>query len=574
MNKTKKIFVMALICVMFVAVFPTFSNTSSAQNVVPTISSVKYGYNGYDGNGAIYLVKYGLPGSSSIPRVELSSLNSGISKNCYDWCGQTNRCWVNTSSQIALGINSPSDPVGNSSYIYSTCGLKLTLNPISMGHETFEAVGDAWDRVASIENSISISGFGKNNRILGKYYPKLNTGVNLSNCESSWGSNPTTKAYSQVVSYGIGLIPVLGQIYSATQLAYELKNDFGPTNSPTSQTSISCSDGTIYQTLGVDNGTFKHCYMYPGQNNYLSVTNATFCIPFQSLASGSNCNIAFGTQSIITNGGSTVCHIGASSSVSIPLEQSISICGYAFDGGKAAVNQNVCLVQTYNGINTGFQLTTNNMGFWHFYAEPGATYELTGQNLSNPGCSSSWDYSVFNIPSNNTSVANTGKAFRFGGEGTPAFELNTTNLNGHVSANGNPVTNAEVYMEINGQSESVLTNSAGYFTLYVPFKSSVTVSIYAPGYSFSAQTIDTSTQISVSLTFSCTSPPPSGGGGGGCVLYGTNITLAKGLTTQVQNLHKGEKILSYNTHTHKLFKDKVKQVIITHNVTSVIRIDN
>ena len=172
------------------------------------------------------------------------------------------------------------------------------------------------------------------------------------------------------------------------------------------------------------------------------------------------------------------------------------------------------------------------------------------------------------------SLANEGNFFVLPSSHFPTFELNTTNLNGHVYANGNPVTNAEVYMEINGQSESVLTNSAGYFTLYVPFNSSVTVSIYAPGYSFSAQTIDSSTQISVSLTFSYTSTPPSGGGGGGCVLYGTNITLVNGLTTQVQNLYKGEKILSYNTQTHKLFKDKVKQVIITHNVTSVIRIDN
>ena len=80
--------------------------------------------------------------------------------------------------------------------------------------------------------------------------------------------------------------------------------------------------------------------------------------------------------------------------------------------------------------------------------------------------------------------------------------------------------------------------------------------------------------ISDTLSFSYTTPTSGGGGGGGCVLYGTNITLANGSTVQVQNLYTGEKILSYNTNKDRFFTDKVKQIIITQNVTSIIRIDN
>ena len=405
------------------------------------------------------------------------------------------------------------------------------------------------------------------------YQGNFNNGVNLSMYENT-SISPCTSAALQAASYGLSFVPVLGPLYSTAALGYELSYDFGTAHPASRQCLINNGyPGTIYQDSQVILGTGT-INGNTGENHYLSVTQAEICIPLKSYTPYSSASITFGAKSLITTGGDQSCHIGANSSQTIDLKPAISVCGNVYNGPKGGsqyTNKNICLIQTYNGVSTGFQLTTNNNGFWHFFAEPGATYMLAG------GSTPSWGYSVLNIPSSDTSVANVGKDFQIPESGKN-FNINAVSLSGTVNANGNPVQNAGVEVLINSSIQYTTTNSNGQFNMLVPANSWVNVSISAGSYSYTVQSADVGSGTSFTMTFSYTTKSTSGGGGGGggggCVLYGTNITLANGLTTQVQNLYKGEKILSYNTHTHRLFKDKVKQIIITNNVTSVIRIDN
>ncbi len=596
MNRKKKLLAILLIAAMIGGIIPALSGTSSAQSSFPQVTSVKYGYNGYDGNGVIY--KLNSQFSCGLKATQLSSLYSNINSNNYKWCGQSDHCWVNTSCQVASGVRTPNDPMGNSSFYYAsdsapnnTGGGKLciNLNLMSLGQESYwKSYYDTCD-VNMIKNYISLSGFGTtasacSQNSNGKtpsatYHSPMSSGVNLSSGSIPWGSNPNQKAIGQIISTGVSMIPVVGEVYSIGKLAYELHNDFGP-SSPFSSTMTHGGNGNICQSLYVINGTVPTYGGY-STNHYISFTNASICIPTGDMNTGctTSCSIVIGSKSYFGMDGSYN-HVGASATMTIPLKPSILLVGSVGEGGNSGSvysNKHLCLVQTYDGVSTGFQITTNTGGDWEFYAQPGATYVLTGQNLSVPGCSGSWNYNLCNIPSSCTSINNVGKVVVVNPNHQRGyhFEVNVTDLNGYVKANGNPVENAEVYMEINGKSESVMTNSAGYFSLTVPWSSTVTVSIYRAGYNYNTQTISVDTMMSDTLSFSYTTSTSGGDvGGGGCVLFGTNITLANGSTVQVQNLYRGEKILSYNTNKDRFFTDKVKQIIITQNVTSIIRIDN
>ncbi len=570
----KKIIGILLACAMLGVVIPALSGNSGAQSAIPQLNAVYKGWNGYDGNGVVYMAQ-----QQNVFLDNLSSMYSSVSPESCQY-GENSNQVVSSSMQTILSPTNPSKAFNtltssyqnyflDSSSLHLECPIiGIHLNIVNIGSDRYLYCRDPADYklVSNMRDYVTTSGLSSNVSYLSSSYEShFNNGVNLSNNANC--ISPDTQAASQVAYYGLSLVPVIGQIYSTGELASELAKDFGPAQHASQQCTISTS-GTIYQNLQIINGTINGNV---GQNNYVSVTQAYIQIPLVSYASSSNAFITFGAKSLITTGGGQCCKIGASSSQTIYLKPAVSICGYVYNDGNQYQNQNVCLIQTYNGVSTGFQLKTNNSGIWHFFAQPGATYKLAGG--SNP----SWGYSCCNIPSGDTSVANSGNSVMIPNGGSH-FNLNEVNLQGTVYANGNPVQSAGVEVLINSTSQSTSTNSNGQFNMLVPFNSWVNVSISAGSYSYTVQSADVGSGTSFTMTFSYNTSSSSGGGGGGggggCVLYGTNITLANGLTTQVQNLYKGEKILSYNTHTHKLFKDKVKQIIITRNVTSVIKIDN
>ena len=561
---------MVLIGVMFVAVFPTFSNTSSAQNVVPTITSVHYGYSGYDGNNVIYMAK-----TQSNIFQKIPSNYSNIASNSHPWCSANNgKQYLSTKAQTIISPSvSSSDYIQNSSYEYISAikAIQIKLKILNIGKESGIVCCNGYAFVKSMKDLISTHGLSANPELVSQFCTQYNYGVNLtSNPQSSTCLN----IYRQLVQYGASLVPIASVIDSSGTLVSELTNDFGPAKT----SSNSANQGNVSQNLALTNGTVSNpnyasqSVSSPYQNNYISVTADRICVPISSFSVNNDAYITVGSQTLIstTCDTSSTCD-GASSSINIYLKPAVSICGYVYNGGSQYQNHPVCLIQTYNGVSTGFQLTTNSQGIWHFFAQPGATYMLAG------GSTPSWGYSVLNIPISDTSVANEGKSVEIPNGGSH-FNIDEVNLQGTVCANGNPVQNAGVEVLINSSIQYTTTNSNGQFNMLVPANSWVNVSISAGSYSYTVQSADVGSGTSFTMTFSYTTKSTSGGGGGGggggCVLYGTNITLANGLTTQVQNLYKGEKILSYNTHTHRLFKDKVKQIIITNNVTSVIRIDN
>ena len=500
---------------------------------------------------------------------------SGVNNNSYTW--QTAYCCkehFKSSDQTILSPSvSQSNFIKNSSYITTSGIITITLEMINIGTQSGISCVNGFPYIYSIKDFAKVNGFSSSKNQV-KFCPG-SYGINLSNPASSEGM--CLALYKQLVDYGASFIPGVDLVESSLTLENSLHEDFFGT----CHTSSSSEDGTASETFLVNNSTHTiGCSQQDFQNNFLSVAEVQVTLLTSSFYDSTNTSsITIGSQTSI---GSSVAYPpnnilanGASSSKSINLKPAVSICGYVYNNGSPYKNGNVCLVQTYNGVSVGFQLKTNSDGLWQFYAEPGATYELTGQNLSDIGESSSWGYSVLDILSSDTSVSMEGSDIEVPSGGSN-FELNVTNLNGVFTANGDPVENAGVCVMINSQIISIGTNSNGAFSIIIPMNSYVSVGISADC-PYTVQSANVGTNPSYTMKFSYTSSPFSGGGGGGgggCVLYGTNITLANGSTVQVQNLYAGEKILSYNTNKDRFFTDKVKQIIITRNVTSIIRIDS
>ena len=385
----------------------------------------------------------------------------------------------------------------------------------------------------------------------------------------------------------IPFISTLKKDATTIQEFYNLYSKYsGPATTYMSSTSSDTCGNTVMQstsisspicsTFGIDNGTkCRGGLGGPFTNYFAGISCDELYIPYSCITS--SCLPYHGLPGIKIQSidlmnpsdGNTNLWKEASSSICIPIRESVYMSGIVTNGGSSYDCKPIYLIQDRAGTYTEFQLKTNSNGKWSFFGQPGDSYILSDENYFGASSSlQSWGFknqcAASASQTQSSSMINAGN-----------FNMEITYLSGTVTANNNPVECAGADVLINSVNACTVTNSQGKFGIIIPMNSSVSVAISAAPYSYNTQSVYVGSDTTYSMTFSYTSPSTSGGGGGGgCVLYGTNITLANGLTTQVQNLYKGEKILSYNTHTHKLFKDKVKQIIITNNVTSVIRIDN
>ncbi len=276
------------------------------------------------------------------------------------------------------------------------------------------------------------------------------------------------------------------------------------------------------------------------------------------------------------NTGGVIYSNGSATSINVNMVQAVSIGGYAYlRSGVPDANSVVILQQDMGGVIVNFALKTNATGYWHFFAEPGATYTLSASFSNALGTVSKSEQ----IPSSDTGTAETG-----GNITVSPIYIGAGDVTGRVtdSANGYPISGATVSLADSSGSVSTKTNSNGYYTIYYPISTTYSMSASASGYYGASSTgLDFSQNTTYTVNWPL-SPESSGGGGGGgsggggggggCVLYGTPVTLANGTAISVQDLTLGMKILSYNVSSGQFFNSTVDRIEVT-NVTQVWEVD-
>ncbi len=574
MNRYKKVLSMITLVLVINGAFFAITSVSSAQSSYITINSVEYNEPGYKGSNVIY------------PAVTNKVCNRlcGVGQNSNShnlYCAGRLDC---VYSSMKTGVNYLTHSF-LSDYFYSQGegiygnSLRVEITTINSGNESYMSLynqpeAEFSPQVIFVDNYVTTKNMVANSRFQsGMFY-----GLNVSYSGANTTQTACWKATQQSASF---FLSKFFPGYSCGAYALSMLSDFSGAAEPSASSSslIGCGQGTIYEDTPIINQTVdcpSHLYSR-AQDRYLSVTVSTINIPESELAASSNGQITVGGISCVYGGGDA--QRGASSQVTFDLVPTVSLCGIVYENqqeqygckGVSAANTPVYLTQCYNGVNTVFCVKTNGSGNWQFFAEPGASYSLS--NLNPQSYQGSAGYHSMSL--GQVSSSDIGQQII-----EPSFNDSMTSVYGTVIVDDNGqdihVSGAGITAIADGSlTFYATTNSNGYYQLYVPMNTDVTVYVNSGSYSFSSQSVDTGTSHSVQLNFVDTiSTSSGGGGGGGCVLYGTNITLANGSTVQVQNLYTGEKILSYNTNKDRFFTDKVKQIIITHNVTSIIRIDN
>ena len=574
MNSYRKILSVAILVLVLNGAFFAITSISSAQNSYMTINSVEYNEPGYKGSNVIYpAVTYAV-----------NKPLCGVGQNS----NSTNLYCAGVIDSVHSSMKTGVSDFGNSfmsNYIYSQKdglipnSLKIEITTINSGNESYLSLinqpqAEFSPQVIFIDNSVTTQNIvAKSCFLAGLYY-----GVNLSYCGASTANNSCWIAIQQTASL---FLSKFFPGYACSAYALSMLSDFSGPVEPTASSSslITCGQGTIYKDTPIINQTVENSNVQysPAQDRYLSVSVSTISIPESELAASSNGKITVGGLSCVYGGGDA--QKGASSQVTFDLVPTVSLCGVVYENkqiqygctGVRAVNTPVYLTQCYNGVNTVFCVMTNSSGNWQFFAEPGASYTLSNLNpQSYQGSAGYYSMSLGQVSSSDIGQQIIENSFN--DSMTSIYGTVTVDDNGQIIH----VSGASITATADGSlTYYATTNSAGNYNVYVPMNTDVTVYVYAGSYSFSSQSVETGTSHSIQMNFVDTiSTSSGGGGGGGCVLYGTNITLANGSTVQVQNLYTGEKILSYNTNQDKFFTNKVKQIIITQNVTSIIRIDN
>jgi len=256
---------------------------------------------------------------------------------------------------------------------------------------------------------------------------------------------------------------------------------------------------------------------------------------------------------------------GASAELSYNVEPAVSIGGYAYmwPGGPPAPNAVLDLQQNPpagGGEGTDIEIYTNSSGYWHFFAEPGATYGGSTVTYNN-GLGS--DSTTLNVPSTSTSVTgqNLWANTSFG---------NVGELKGSVkSSTGSGIAGASLSLTntANSLETSTVANSAGAYSgpFYYPTSNGInsfSLVASAPGYCpSSTPLINLQPGKLVTENFVL---DPGCGGGGGCVTFGTPI-LTPGGYLAVQRLGPGSTVVEFNLSSGKL----TTGTLISANATAV-----
>jgi hypothetical protein len=346
---------------------------------------------------------------------------------------------------------------------------------------------------------------------------------------------------------------------------------------------LSGADGTMNQYVYTDNGSMSNCNIdnCSGTNVYSEGIWVQTLIPASELVNVAAGSMAISGENILqmyVPGLSEGIYQGATTSTIVPIAPAISMGGTVtlYSGGPVVPNAQVTLQQDYGGTYTNFVQTTNATGYWHFFAEPGATYNLTATFTTPLGTASS---GVGHIAPSLTSTSAEGTDF------TIPVSVGGGEMSGQITSasTGLPIAGASIVINnsncrgCNPSYEEVYSNSNGDYSVMFPVAASssdpISGVICAGGGTYVCQdprytTLPTGTDTVKNFALALN----SGGGGGGCVAWGTPILTPSGYVP-IQSLRFGAAVDEYNLSTASMTAGSFRYGNVT-NVTSLIDVNH
>ncbi|MBX8636518.1 MAG: hypothetical protein KIY09_08805, partial [Thermoplasmata archaeon] len=212
-----------------------------------------------------------------------------------------------------------------------------------------------------------------------------NTGLNIS--QTSTGEGKTLKTVDTAVNVALTAAAVVFPEIALPVATYLIMDQFvGPSGvlnqgAMASNTNGFTGSGSSWEWGGVVNGStvVTSGNEAAGHNAYgvgtmILITISNFPSVASSVGGGT---ITLFTQNELfelTSNGFMSYFNGSGTSVNMYLARAVSIGGYAYlRSGVPDANSVVILQQDMGGVIVNFALKTNATGYWHFFAEPGAT---------------------------------------------------------------------------------------------------------------------------------------------------------------------------------------------------------
>ena len=552
---------------------------TTAQSDYP----IEYGWIGWDGNSIIYPTEDRV--YECLPAVSLSSVQKGVFSEI-----PANNSLVLGTSQVA-----PSNVTGiggqdcGPRYGYSVNQDKFYADiPLyTVSGTNFSKSGLTVYEAGSAKLGFTFSGLPIDSK--GSISSGFYKGVNVTTGNVS-GMSGDEGVLLAVIDSGLVMASLVFPEAAILLAPVEIMNDFAGAAGAYSYSSSSVSDLSNYSQYGSGgnvvvwglakggNYSSTSCkydanWGTCGQNVFSEATSLTLSVPDPQDVTGGSLTLSGANQfwagSALSSQGPEP-QFGANATLSYLIEPAVSIGGFVhlWPGGPPAANAQVNLQQTppagAGGSTTDMQIYTNSQGYWHFFAEPGATYGGS-YVIYNNGLGS--DSTPLAVPS--TSASETGQNV------TPSY----TNFNnvGEIEGKVSGSTGATIeYPDMtltdnsNGAATSVVGDSSGSYSnlFYYPTNNglnSFTLLAAATNYCPSSRTI---TDLKAGQVYTEDFTLSAGcHGGGGCVAFGTPILTTDGYVP-VQDLSPGDSVVEYDLSTGHL----VSGTLVSANTTQVSQI--
>ncbi len=542
-NKVKSVLVGLLIVVILVMApsLPGVSTVAKAQS-----SKTFWGWQGYLGNGTIYLTTDSHPGylinwssvaqsNSTAPYEVGNALNFSLGTPG-DKNGASGYSFYGVSGNLLITFYLAADSGSNISYLYSPSIRQIV--PVNVyEQQTYVRIGNVPSNATGI---------------ITEYQNINDQGIN----ETSTSTGKTQQFVENIILDSLGFLPVVGYAVST----YQTEQAIITYITPSSSVSAIKGPGTAYEIFSVTGGGTVSKYNI-WQNVFSQGINVTVQIPPQWWSS--NPTISLLAQNIINgpggvgggpeNGATTYMNYTTTSNTA-----AMDGVVYAAGGGTQLSGVWVKIVDDANG--TTYYAKTDSYGQFSFFGMPYTQYTLS-TSYGTPWGTASW--------STTTTTGGSGTSNDFGvylGE----------EIYGQVtdSSNGNPIGSAAVHITApNGAEHTVYTNSNGDYSVYTCLTG--TYSIYAtfdgyssPTYSLDVASVGNNYQQDIQIGIQS----------GGCVLDGTMVYLSNYSEVPVQSLKVGDTLLSYNILSGTLSASDIVNTTITSikvsDVHQIVSIDN
>ncbi len=390
-GQERRIFVIVLVVVLSeigVIGIATISRNASATTTVS-------GYNGWDGNGVIYMTEgidnahppviqgtfntTSQPGSGN-PYNIANALNVSVGQAH----NTTNTYWMFTEyyhgggSNPYLQVYAPIIATGGTQQVYDA-----SSNP------------PTWDQVIDQQVSLSISDSPSTNTYL-QIQGGFDSGVNTTG-KIPEGTNTSLEQFNFWYD-AASQLPKLGYAMGS----WSIMNGANKASAVDQYDGSAGANGQVLQTFGVKGGNVNTGLpgTQRGQDAFGPQQVVYANIPESEWISNRPVLTITATNIV---GDLYYCYgcspvNGASASITVSAVPAVTLTGTVTLGTRPLKNCPITLQETYNGVTTNYQLTTNSTGAYRFFARLGTSYTL----LATYG-STAWQNGPFTTASTATS---------------------------------------------------------------------------------------------------------------------------------------------------------------------------